>query len=186
MTYIKDFPPTADEELFARVVDFMYTGTISNLTQTMAREMLILCKEIEFKRLSDVLIDWLMTRIRPDNCIELQLLGSNHEIKSLADRARKYVLRNFKDVSKTDAFKELPCEWLMDYIQDDQVQIDFPADKGELQLFGFVKKWAEAKADERTEEFGQLVCESLRLEIISLTDLLEVVAKVIFNILQRE
>ena len=160
----------------------MYTGTISNLTQTMAREMLILCKEIEFKRLSDVLIDWLMARIRPDNCIELQLLGSNHEIKSLADRARHYVLRNFKDVSKTDAFKELPCEWLMDYIQDDQVQIDFPADKGELQLFGFVKKWAEAKSDERGEEFGQLVCEALRLEIISLTDLLEVVAKVIFPI----
>jgi hypothetical protein len=118
-----DLPESADEEIFGRIIDFIYTGFIGNLTQTLAREMLILCKEIEFKRLSDVLIDWLIARIRPDNCIELQLLGANHSIKQLADRARKFTLHSFKEVGKTDAFKELPCEWLMDYVQDDQIQV---------------------------------------------------------------
>ena len=120
-----ELPQSADEEIFGRIVDFMYTGAITGLTQTMAREMLILCKEIEFKRLSDVLIDWLISRIRPDNCIELQLLGANHTVKELADRARVFTLRNFKEVAKTDAFKELPCEWLVDYIKDDGIQVTF-------------------------------------------------------------
>lgn len=118
-----ELPHSADNEIFSRIVDFMYTGAVNGLTQTMAREMLILCKEIEFKRLSDVLIDWLISRIRPDNCIELQLLGSNHNVKELADRARVYTLRHFKDVAKTDAFKELPCEWLIDYVKDDGIQV---------------------------------------------------------------
>lgn len=172
-----DLPESADEEIFGRIIDFIYTGFIGNLTQTLAREMLILCKEIEFKRLSDVLIDWLIARIRPDNCIELQLLGANHSIKQLADRARKFTLHSFKEVGKTDAFKELPCEWLMDYVQDDQIQIDFPADKGEIQLFNLLKKWADVNSEERGAQFGELVCKALRLDLMNLSDLIDVVSK---------
>ena len=114
------------------------------------------------KNLQDILIDWLLNRIRPENCIELQLLGSNHEIASLTERARSYTLKNFISVAKTDAFKELPTDWLVDYIQDNDIEIEFPASKGEVDLFNLVKRWADANPDERADDFADVVIKGLR------------------------
>ena len=33
------------------------------------------------------------------------MIGSEHDIESLVDRSRKYVLLNFKEVTKTESFK---------------------------------------------------------------------------------
>ena len=33
------------------------------------------------------------------------MIGSEHDIESLVERARKYVLKNFKEVTKTESFK---------------------------------------------------------------------------------
>ena len=40
-----------------------------------------------------------------------------------------------------------------------------------------VKKWAEANAAERGDEFGEVVCSALRLELMSLSDLIDIVSK---------
>lgn len=67
---------SADGVIMKKIVEFIYTGHIPNLTQTIAREILILSKQLEFDRLQAVMVDWLINRIRPDNCIELQLIGN--------------------------------------------------------------------------------------------------------------
>ena len=125
------------------------------------------------------------------------------------ERSRKYVLKNFKEVTKTESFKgtgfdfffisnnriiflesnriknsnfeierkELPKDWLLDYIEDDLVEVDFPAEKGELQLFKQVKKWAEAHPGERSSDFNEIIQKGIRFHLMSLSDLTDVVAK---------
>ena len=165
-----------DQAVLKRIIEFVYSGKIPCLTQTMGREVLIVAKRLGFSRLVNIMIDWLMNRIKADNCIELQLLGVDHDIKSLAERARHFVLRNFKDVSKTESFKELPSSWLCDYVDDDLVEVDFPADKGELLLFQQCKKWAETHPTERVNEFADIIIRAIRFELISAKDLIETVS----------
>ena len=172
-----EIPAETDQAVLKRLIEFIYTGRIPNLTQTMGREVLILAKRLEFTRLIRIIVDWLMNRIKADNCIELQLLGVDHEIKPLAERARHFVLRNFKDVTKTESFKELPGSWLSDYVEDDLVEVDFPADKGELLLFQQCKKWAEAHPVERVNEFADIILRAIRFELINANDLINVVSK---------
>ena len=172
-----EIPAETDQAVLKRLIEFIYTGKIPNLTQTMGREVLILAKRLGFTRLIRIIVDWLMNRIKADNCIELQLLGVDHEIKPLAERARHFVLRNFKDVTKTESFKELPGSWLSDYVEDDLVEVDFPADKGELLLFQQCKKWAEAHPVERVNEFADIILRAIRFELISANDLINVVSK---------
>lgn len=73
--------------------------------------------------------------------------------------------------------KELPKDWLLDYIEDDLVEVDFPAEKGELQLFKQVKKWAEAHPGERSSDFNEIIQKGIRFHLMSLSDLTDVVAK---------
>ena len=47
-----DLSPGASKELFEKIINFLYSGVISNVTQTIAREMLIICTELDIKRLS--------------------------------------------------------------------------------------------------------------------------------------
>ena len=165
-----------DQAVLKRIIEFVYSGKIPCLTQTMGREVLIVAKRLGFSRLVNIMVDWLMNRIKADNCIELQLLGVDHDIKSLAERARHFVLRNFKDVSKTESFKELPSSWLCDYVEDDLVEVDFPADKGELLLFQQCKKWAETHPTERVNEFADIITRAIRFELMSVKDLVDTVS----------
>ena len=79
---------SADGVIMKKIVEFIYTGHIPNLTQTIAREILILSKQLEFDRLQAVMVDWLINRIRPDNCIELQLIGNGLSLYPFYDTSR--------------------------------------------------------------------------------------------------
>ena len=172
-----EIPAETDQVVLKQIIEFVYTGRIPGLMQTMGREVLIVAKRLGFVRLVTIMVDWLMNRIKADNCIELQLLGVDHEIKPLAERARHFVLRNFKDVSKTESFRELPGSWLCDYVDDDLVEVDFPADKGEFQLFQQCKKWADTHPVERVDEFADIIIRAIRFELISLKDLAQTISK---------
>ena len=78
---------TSSEKYFNHSATEWYTAFKHKMKQNH-----IASKQIEFKRLMAVMVDWLMARIRADNCIELQLIGVNHEINELAERSRTFVL----------------------------------------------------------------------------------------------
>jgi hypothetical protein len=67
--------------------------------------------------------------------------------------------------------------WSVEHILNFIFQIDFPADKGEIQLFNLLKKWADVNSEERGAQFGELVCKALRLDLMNLSDLIDVVSK---------
>jgi speckle-type POZ protein len=100
---IKDWPYAA----YLQMMEFLYTGSISGFSPTMASELLGLADAHTLKFLKKLCQNCLMHSVDIDNVCDLLILGHRHEANDLKKFCMNFIAKNIEQVSRTNGFEHL-------------------------------------------------------------------------------
>uniref|UniRef100_A0AAQ5WW11 BTB domain-containing protein n=1 Tax=Amphiprion ocellaris TaxID=80972 RepID=A0AAQ5WW11_AMPOC len=108
--------------------------------------------QLQFQPALSICLNFMQQQIQADSCLDVASFAEAYGMSDLLEEANDFVLRNFREVSATAKFQDLPAEKLLDFICCDGLYVP-----SELAVFRAVISWIEADPEERLPQAGLLM-----------------------------
>ncbi|XP_051169084.1 protein maternal effect lethal 26-like [Leptopilina boulardi] len=103
----------ADSDCFKEMLNYIYTGNVENLN-TMAFGLYELANKYDISTLQTICEKCLIVNLAVDNAISIFQLADQYNNLNLKKKCIEYIDKNFTNVKKTETFKVLGRELLME------------------------------------------------------------------------
>ena len=110
-------------EILTAIVDYIYTGELQ-LTVDNVESLLKACDVLQLDTLKTACESFRLKQVKPANCVGFYQFAASYHLDELQQKARRMVLSEFKIVVSTDDFKKLSCKELIEFIKDDEVNVE--------------------------------------------------------------
>lgn len=108
--------------------------------------------QLQFQPALSLCLNFMQQEIQASSCLDLASFAEAYGMSELLEEANDFVLRNFREVSATAKFKDLPAEKLLEFLRSDGLCVP-----SELAVFRAVISWIEANPEERLAQAGLLM-----------------------------
>ena len=149
-------PLTMELEILTSIVDYMYTGEIE-LTADNVESLVKACDLLQQDTLKDACENFMLKQVQPANCVGFYKFATLYRLDQLQQKARRVILFEFKTVAFMEEFKELSCTELIEFIKDDDVNVEYEDIVNEAVL-----DWVRHDLDNRKSSFEDIL-EHVRL-----------------------
>ncbi|KAI0213390.1 Kelch-like protein 21 [Lamellibrachia satsuma] len=149
-------PLTMEPEILATIVDYMYTGEIE-LTVDNVESLFRAGDVLQLHTLKVACENVMLKQVEPANCVGFSKFATLYRLDKLQQKARRVIQSEFKTVALNAEFKELSCKELIEFIKDDDVNVE-----DEDVVFNAVLDWVRHDLDNRKSSF-QTIIEHVRL-----------------------
>ncbi|KAI0226985.1 Kelch-like protein 25 [Lamellibrachia satsuma] len=149
-------PLTMEPEILTSIVDYMYTGEI----ELTADNVESLFKAGDFLQLDTLKVaceNFMLKKVESANCVGFSKFATLYQLNNLQQKARRVMQSEFKTVALNEEFKELSCKELIEFIKDDDVNVE-----DEDVVFNAVLDWVRHDLNNR-KSFLQTIIEHVRL-----------------------
>ena len=147
---------TVEPEILTSIVDYLYTGEIELTVDNVER----LFKAGDILQLDNLKVacdNVMLKQIEPANCVGFFKFATLYRLDKLQQKASGVIHSEFKIVALKEEFKELSCKELIEFIKDDDVNVE-----DEDVVFDAVLGWVRHDLDNRKSSF-QTIIEHVRL-----------------------
>ncbi len=161
-----------DFDTLTAIVSFVYNGYVKLTTKI--TEMLIPASvSLMLPELTNLCKDFLIHKVKRDtsDCIDIHRIAKTNSLIDIADRAWQVMLTNFQEVSKVNAFREIPQTDLQNIISDERLNV-----ANENPVFEAVVTWVRHDVDSRKHS-SKILMENVKLSHCSLEFLGTIVRK---------
>lgn len=133
------------------LVCFSYSGTLL-LNWDSVFEITCTALQLQFQLALLLCLNFMQEKIEVSSCLDVASFAEAYEMSELLEEANDFVRRNFREVSTTTKFQDLPAEKLLDFLLCDGLCVP-----SELAVFRAVISWIEADPEERLAQAGLLM-----------------------------
>ena len=147
---------TMEPEIMTSIVDYMYTGEIE-LTVDNVESLVKAGDLLQLGCLKARCADFMASQVTLNNCFEFYRFALLYRLDQLQKVTKQFVFAEFKTVALIAEFKELTCRELIEFIKDDDVNVD-----DEDIVFDAVLSWVRHDLDNRKSSL-QTILEHVRL-----------------------
>ncbi|KAI0226983.1 Kelch-like protein 21 [Lamellibrachia satsuma] len=147
---------TMEPEILTNIVDYMYTGEIQ-LTVDNVESLVKAGDLLQLGCLKYTCEDFMASQVKLHNFVEYYRFALLYRLDQLQKVTKQFVFAAFKTVALTPEFKELTCRELIEFIKDDDVNVE-----DEDIVFDAVLSWVRHDLDNRKSSL-QMILEHVRL-----------------------
>uniref|UniRef100_A0A8C5G021 Kelch-like protein 33 n=1 Tax=Gouania willdenowi TaxID=441366 RepID=A0A8C5G021_GOUWI len=145
-----DLPFLSASDLEA-LIRFSYSGTLL-LTWDSVFEVTCTALRLQFQSALSLCLNFMQKELQVNSCLDVASFAEAYGMSDLLEEVNDFVLRNFREVSATVKFQDLPAEKLLDFLQCDGLCVP-----SELTVFRAVISWIEADPEERLVHASSLM-----------------------------
>lgn len=149
-----------DASVIQMLVDFAYTGKLDVNVENV-QTILSTASLVQFHEVRDLCCQFLETQLDPSNCLGIRKFTETHGCTNFLEVVDNYVLKNFRDVMKSEESALLPCELLVKVISSDDLNII-----AEEEVYEAVMSWVKHDLNNRVKQLPHLI-EFVRMPLIS-------------------
>ncbi|XP_038079224.1 kelch-like protein 9 [Patiria miniata] len=161
------------------LIHFAYTSQLT-LTSENVHKTLRAAIQLGVQRVTDLCIQYLVTTICMQNCVELLHLAERHDFDQLRSAVQNFILERFISLSETKDFQTLTPEQISFFIGQDRM-----VSGSEIQLFNAAARWINHSHKSRMK-FAPKLMKHIRFPLISSSDLVDQVESHSFMIENAE
>ena len=147
---------TMEPEILTSIVDYMYTGEIE-LTADNVESLVKAGDLLQQDTLKEACENFMLKQVEPANCVGFYKFATLYRLDQLQQKALRVILSEFKTVAFMEEFKELSCTELIEFIKDDDVNVEY-----EDIVIEAVLDWVRHDLDNRKSSF-EAILERVRL-----------------------
>lgn len=121
--------PDIGHETFSKIIEFLYTDTVSNVTPELGINILIASELFMLERLKAKCEDIIRNEINLDNATDILLASHQHNSPGLKEIALEFILLNLSEKSIQSGLNDLKVEpdLLVDIIKLTSLQLSSPS-----------------------------------------------------------
>ena len=146
------------------IVSTLYTGKLK-ITEENVEELLVTANYLLLGRLVDACCDFLRRQLDVHNCWEMYSFAEAHCCGELKRAAKRYILKNFGQISTSSSFLDASIAQLQTLLGMDNLNVP-----DERQVFDAIIRWVSHDPKARTDHLSDLL-KSVRLPYLSETTL---------------
>ena len=150
-----------DPATMSRVLDYVYTGSISEPKAQDARELYLAADYLILPGLKHKAVEIMVEALSAENCLRTLVWSHKFSNRALFTHTFRFILDNFNSVSRSADFAKLPARELELLLASSNLRV---AD--EEVVYEALKRWCEARPDERWAQFAELF-KLIKLEHLS-------------------
>ena len=150
-----------DPATMSRVLDYVYTGSISESKAQDARELYLAADYLILPGLKHKAVEIMVEALSAENCLRTLVWSHKFSNRALFTHTFRFILDNFNSVSRSADFAKLPAQELELLLASSNLRV---AD--EEIVYEALKRWCEARPDERWTQFAELF-KLIKLEHLS-------------------
>ena len=139
------------EFVMRQIMEFMYTGRVQISTEGNAQELMAIADYLVLPKLKTLAGKVLVEKLNVSNAISTYCLAEKYQCHELASDTNSFILANFTDVAKTEAFLNLSSEKVKMWIASDNIDV-----RTEEDVFKVIVTWVERDKSERKKNFAEL------------------------------
>ncbi|NXI55119.1 KLH30 protein, partial [Chloroceryle aenea] len=144
---LKDVDPSALEML----LDFAYTGRVT-INQSNVEGLMRTSIQLHFPTIQKVCSRYLRQQMDATNCLGICEFGERHGCPEVSSKAWSFLQENFEAVSLQEEFLQLSKERLVNYLSNDQLQV-----QEEQSLAEAVLRWVRHDPEPRAQFLPELL-----------------------------
>ena len=145
-----------EPDTLTSIVDYMYTGEIE-LTLDNVQSLVKAGDLLQLGCLKATCADFMASQVELHNCVEFYRFALLYRLDQLQKVSKQFVFAEFKTVALIAKFKELTCRELIEFIKDDDVNVE-----DEDVVFDAVLGWVRHDLDNR-KSLLETILEHVRL-----------------------
>ena len=134
------------------LIEFAYTSEI-HVSELNVCSLLPAANMLHMIDVIDACCTFLEQQLDPCNCIGIAEFAHAHDCMDLREKARKYTLENFGEVSQNDEFLALASPQVKHIIQKDELNV-----RCESEVFLAAVRWVEHDPRTRANQLEELLC----------------------------
>ena len=133
------------------VLDYIYVGDIT-MSIEKAYELIVAADYLMLGRLKNLTVDYLLTEhLNFVNCLSTWVFADRFQCVRLRNKARKLVLANFFEISRSEEFVGLDVSYLVELLGSEGLAAS------DREAFDAILGWVEHNVQERQRYFDQLI-----------------------------
>ena len=140
-----------DPATMTHVLDYIYTGSIIYPSSDDARELYLAADYLILPGLKNKAVQIMVEDLSAENCLRTLVWSHKFSSRALFTHTFRFILDNFNSVSRSTDFVKLPARELRLLLASNNLRV---AD--EEVVYEALKRWCEAKPDERWSQFAEL------------------------------
>ena len=149
------------EFVLRQIMEFMYTGRVQISTESNAQELIAMADYLVLPKLKTLAGKVLVEKLNVSNAVLTYCQAEKYQCQELASDTKNFILANFTDVARTEAFLNLSSEKVKMWIASDDIVV-----KTEEDVFKVILTWVDRDKSERKKNFAELFRE-VRLVYLS-------------------
>ena len=149
------------EFVMRQIMEFMYTGRVQISTESNAQELIAMADYLVLPKLKTLAGKVLVEKLHVSNAVLTYCQAEKYQCQELASDTKNFILANFTDVAKTEAFLNLSSEKVKMWIASDDIDV-----RTEEDVFKVILTWVDRDKSERKKNFAELFRE-VRLVYVS-------------------
>ena len=149
------------EFVMRQIMEFMYTGRVQISTESNAQELIAMADYLVLPKLKTLAGKVLVEKLNVSNTVLTYCQAEKYQCQELASDTKNFILANFIDVARTEAFLNLSSEKVKMWIASDDIDV-----RTEEDVFKVILTWVDRDKSERKKNFAELFRE-VRLVYIS-------------------
>ncbi len=149
------------------VIDCCYTSRLQ-LNPDNLYDILSAANHVQVNKIVDSCKKFMTDNLNEANCILFLGLAEIFSFEDVQREANDYILRNFTAVRKTEEFKKLPKEKMIQYLNHDELNVN----QDETEAFYAAQDWLET--DPERLEYVDEVIKTVRFHVMDLEQLTKI------------
>lgn len=140
-----------DPATFRLLIDYAYTSEIQINNQNV-QALLSTANLLEVLPVKEACCTFLERNTEETNCLGIHCFAEAHACSELQDKTKEYILDSFTTVVNHDEFLNITSSKLIEFISDDNLNVD-----NEEIVFEAVLKWLQHDLPEREKELSKIM-----------------------------
>ncbi|KAM4714129.1 kelch-like protein 33 [Anableps anableps] len=149
------------------LIGWSYSGTL-HLSWDCVFEITCTALQLQFQPAFLLCLKFMREEIQVNSCLDVGSFAEAYGLSELLEEANDFVLRNFREVSTTAKFQDLPAQKLLDLLRCDGLCVP-----SELTVFRAVISWIQADPEERLAQ-AALLMSGVRFPLMTFREFREV------------
>lgn len=150
-----------DPTTMTLVLDYIYTGVITNPNPDDARELYLAADYLMLPGLKHKAVEIIVEALSPENCLRTLVWSHRFSSRALFTHTFRFILDNFNRVSRTADFVKLSARDLKLLLASNNLRVP-----DEEVVYEALKRWCDEKSEERWTQFAELF-KLIKLEHLS-------------------
>ncbi|KAK9878141.1 hypothetical protein WA026_017337 [Henosepilachna vigintioctopunctata] len=136
--------PGVSKEMMQTLLEYIYLRKL-DINEQNVYDVLMTADYLSILGVLEICCEFLEEILRPKNCIGIMLFARNHFCRELADKAWKYIMKNFPQLAtQSDEMLELPIKDFQEIINADYLNV-----KSEETVWETILKWINHNSENR-------------------------------------